>query len=265
MSGGRKRKAGPKDDETEDDASRGRVEPTSVSKRARVEITGRPLALSRLFETLNADALRSILETVCSQHTDIAADVQRLAPRPDVDAALNVLAGYERQLQAAFPFGDDRASDYAYNRVRTHLRNLLDALGDFLPQFLPPHELQPSRSMSFLDGATAVVHRLPEWQSFMNNMHKHEAYERLCHAWLLAIRESSKRAAGLQLKLDDWESKVRQHNHVSNGRMLDALTEISTVVGWIGAGHESSRSLNIRQELFSGQFGAEIPTQVAPW
>jgi hypothetical protein len=44
------------------------------------EVTGRPLALPRLLETLDAQSLRQVLQTICERHPDIGSEVVTSAP-----------------------------------------------------------------------------------------------------------------------------------------------------------------------------------------
>ncbi|KAL9126081.1 MAG: hypothetical protein Q9217_004815 [Psora testacea] len=207
-----------------------------IPKRSRTEAVGRPLTLPRLLETLDAESLRGVLQQICTRHPTIAAEVEQTATRPSITSALAVLKQYEDTLRATFPFGGDHTSDYAYNRVRQPLLHLLDALADFVPHFLPPNETQSSQTLKFLDGATEMIHRLPEWQSFQNNLHKQNAYEEISKAWTLAIRETSKRAGGIQLKYEGWEQRVQKHNNAAGGRLQEALEELGRAVGWMGSG-----------------------------
>lgn len=107
------------------------------TKRSRTGLSGRPLALPRLLETLDADSLRNVLQSICSRHPGIGTEVENTAPKPNVSSTINVLKEYESVLQSSFPFGGEITSDYAYNRVRPALLNLIDALADFTPHFLP--------------------------------------------------------------------------------------------------------------------------------
>ena len=241
-----------------------------LHKRSRTEPLGRPLSLPRLLETLDAESLRSTLHNLCTQHPSIAHEVEAIAPRPSVVSALSVLKSYEDRLQASFPFGGDHTSDYAYNRVRQPLLQLLDALTDYVPHFLPPNEPQPSQSLTFLDGATEIIHRLPNWHSFQNNLHKQEAFEEVCRAWIVAIQEAGKRAGGMQLKYEGWEQRLNKHNATSGGRLQEAMEELERAIGWIGS-EQSQQALRsddlsaIRQELLSGSYGSGVPLRVGPW
>ena len=242
------------------------------AKRPRSGPLGRPLALPRLLETLDADSLRAVLQSLCTRHPEIASEIEHTSPRPSVPSALNVLKNYETALQASFPFGGDSSSDYAYNRVRESFMALLDALADFTPHFLPPHETQTSQSLTFLDGATDIIHRLPDWSSFQNSLYKQNAYEEISGAWALAIREAAKKAGGMQLQYGGWDQKLAKHNQQANGKLQDAVNELSASIGWMGGQPQAQQHGNrggdlnsVRHELLAGTYGKNLPVQVGPW
>jgi len=241
-------------------------------KRARSGPAGRPLSLPRLLETLDAEAIRTVLQSICERHPEIGSEVVHTAPRPIVASALDVLRRYQSSLQVSFPFGGRSSSDYAYNRVRQPLMDLLEALNDFTPHFLPPNEPQSSLSLSFLDGATDIISRLPAWDSAQNNIHKQNAYEEISKAWTLVIREAAKRGGGIQLQYGGWDQKLAKHNQQADGKLQEAVNELSARLGWIG-GQAQDGSLStgpqemgsIRQQLLSGTYGANLPVGVGPW
>ena len=241
-------------------------------KRPKSGLTGRPLALPRLLETLDADSLREILKIICEHHPSIGSEVVTTAPRPSVSSALDVLKKYESVLQTSFPFGGNSTSDYAYNRVRQSLLALLDALSDFTPHFLPPNETQATQSLNFLEGATDIIHRLPNWDNFQNNLHKQTAYEEMSKAWAIVFREAAKRAGGIQLQYGGWDQKLAKHNQQANGKLQEAVTELNTILRWTGGQPQiqphDARGDNVntvRQELLSGTYGSNLPVQVGHW
>ena len=240
-------------------------------KRARSGPVGRPLALSRLLETLDAESLRSVLQSICTRHPALGTEVENTAPKPSVSSAISVLKNYESVLQDSFPYGGDSTSDYAYNRVKQALMNLLDALADFTPHFLPPNESQLTQSLTFLDDATTIIHSLPEWSTFQNNLHKQNAYEEVSRAWTIVIREAAKKAGGIQLQYGGWDQKISKHNQQAHGKLQEVVNELSANIGWIAGqlpGHQHNRGVDIgsvRQELLSGTYGSNLPVQVGPW
>lgn len=252
-------------------ASRSLPVPRQV-KRAKSGPAGRPLALARLLETLDVDSLRGVLRSICERHPDIGSEVVNTAPRPSVSSALSVLNNYESALQASFPFGGNPTSDYAYNRVKQALLALLDALNDFTPHFLPPNESQATQSLGFLDRATDIIHRLPNWDSFPNHLHKQNAYDEISKAWALVIREAAKRAGGIQLQYGGWDQKLAKHNQLAHGKLQEAVEEMRMNLGWMGGqpqtqqfGGRGNDVNSVRQELLSGTYGSNLPVRVGPW
>ncbi|KAH0613185.1 uncharacterized protein H6S33_009565 [Morchella sextelata] len=163
-----------------------------ISKRQRSDVTGRPLPLTRLLETVDSHTLKSMLQTICDRHPGLTTEVLSLAPRPTVNSALSTL-------------------NYAFNRVRPALNELLDALSDYTPHFLPPNESQAATSLTFLDEATHIIHRLPNWDNPLHNHSKNMAYEEITKAWvrkggcnLLCGRNFNMHSAGVQVPVRSW-------------------------------------------------------------
>jgi protein Cut8 len=238
------------------------------SKKVRAnEVTGRPLALPRLLETLDAESLRSVLQTICERHPQIGSEVVASAPRPSVAAATDVLSSYQEKLRDAFPFGGNAGSDYAYNRVKQPLIQLIEALTDFTPHYLPPNETQTTVSLNYLDNATKVIHDLPEWDSQSHKHHKDNAYDEISRAWALVISEASKRGGGFQLHSGGWDQRLQKHNEQSGGRMQVAVNALGSNLGWMG-GMGSGDPNSIRNQLLSGTYGANtgtLPVRVGLW
>jgi protein Cut8 len=236
------------------------------------DISGAPLDLPTLLETFDAESLRTVLQAICERHPAIGSEVVTSAPRPSVASTLSVLSKYQNRLRAAFPYsgnGGNDGSDYAYNRVRQELVSLLELLSKFTRHFLPPNESQVATSLSYLDGATEVIHELPDWESSSHKHHKDDAYDEISKAWALVISEASKRAGGFQLHSGEWDQKLTKHNARSGGRMQAAINALGSNLSWIGgnSGTESDgRSRSIRDELLSGTYGSNLPgVRVGPW
>ncbi|KAE9961503.1 protein DBF8 [Venturia inaequalis] len=146
---------------------------------------------------------------------------------------------------------------------------ILDALKDYTPNFLPPNEMQTAVSLNFLDGATNVIHRLPNWESFQHNRHKSEAYEEMAKAWALVIQESAKRGGGIQLQYGGWDQKLAKHSEMAGGKMEEAVQELRSSVGWMGANSNNTNQAqpndptSIRQQLLSGTYGQSL--RVGQW
>ncbi|KAF4440528.1 Cut8 six-helix bundle-domain-containing protein [Fusarium sp. MPI-SDFR-AT-0072] len=267
----RKRKADEDGDETMSPRSSPTISARPLarpSKKVRSnEVIGRPLALPRLLETLDTSQLRTVLERICETHPDIGHEVVSQAPRPSVPSALQVLQGYEAKLKDAIPYGET-SPEYTYYRIKEPLVALIDALSDFTPQFLPPNETQPTKSLEFLDEATNIIHRLPNWEPQTYRHHKETAYEEISKAWALVINEAGKRAGGLNLHTGGWDQILSRHNEQSGDRLASAINAMSTSVGWIGANANPgaggpSDPNSILNQLMSGTYGA--PVRVGPW
>ncbi len=277
----RKRKAGDDFDERSYDEALS-TSPTAERHIARPskkfrnneQVSDRPLALPRLLETLDADSLRSVLQAICEKHPQINQEVVTTAPRPSIASAFGVIEKYQQRLQNAFPYGGGDG-DYAYNRVRDQLVQLIDAITDFVPHYLPPKETQTTISLEFLDGVTNIIHQLPDWESVGYRYHKDNAYEDLSKAWALVISEASKRGGGFQLHNGGWDKKVQMHNQRSGGRMQAAANSLGSNLGWIGAGASTSNSNqiqnpaddqnSIRNQMRNGTWGTDIPVGPSRW
>lgn len=238
------------------------------SKKSRAnEVHGRPLSLPRLLETLDAQSLRSVLQTICERHPDIGTEVVSSAPRPSVGSTVKVLGEYQDNLRDAFPFGGNPGSDYAYNRVRQPLMALIDALVDFTPHYLPPHENSTTVSLEYLDNVTKLVHDLPEWDSQSHRHHKDDAYDEVSRAWALVIAEASKRGGGFGLHSAGWDQRLSKHNEQSGGKLQTAVNALGTNLGWMGGNNNSAGDPNsIRNQLFNGTYGTGTqPVHVGLW
>lgn len=269
----RKRKASPspdRDDEmsTSPHISNARLPhtlPPSSRKRLRPNLIGRPLSVDRLLETLDKDALRSVLRSLCDRNPAIKEEVTHLSPRPSIQSTLQVLRQYYNKLVSSFPLDPNPRSDYCYDRVRPQWQALLDALADFTPHFLPPNEQQSSTSLDYLHGVTQIIHDLPEWDTAHYNLAKRNAYEEISRAWAAVIKEAGKRGGGIQLQYNGWEEKLRLHNEKSGGLMKEAYEELMAALGWLRPNNQnqpgqSQQQQSIRQQLFSGTYGMEQPT-----
>ena len=268
---GRKRKADDDGDETMSPVNSPAVSARPLarpSKKVRSnDLIGRPLALPRLLETLDTSQLRMVLERICERHPDIGQEVVAGAPRPTVASALQVLEDYQARLEAAAPYGTTSA-EYTYYRVKDALVALIEAMSDFTPQFLPPIETQPTKSLEFLDGATRIVHNLPDWEPQAYRHHKENAYEEISKAWEMVINEAGKKGGGFNLHTGNWDQIILQHNEQSGGRLEGAVSAMATSVGWMGSAQNNSsgnpeRGDNILNQIMSGSYGS--PVRVGPW
>ena len=244
----------------------------SIKRTRTGNAAGRPLALPRLLETLSADEMRQLLQNVCDQHPELQQEIVTKAPRPSIESTLSVLSKYEDAFRESFPLGNRPTSDYAYNRVRQHLLQLIEALREFTPHFLPPHETQTTSSFNYLDSVTNMISRLPDWDTYQHQRHKNDAYDEIAKAWALVIREAAKRAGGFHLQLGGWDQKLVEHNQKSGGRLEEAVNELKAALGFTQMATGTSPSagvseerMNIRQQLFSGSYGQQLNVGPGRW
>ncbi|TGZ80431.1 nuclear envelope protein-like protein Cut8 [Ascodesmis nigricans] len=223
-------------------------------KRKRNALQGRPLPLARKLETIDPTQLINIIKTLSERHPELTQEMSELCPNPTAATALAKLSEYERNYKEAFPFGGNQAGDYAYNRVKPALMQMLDALSDFTTAFLPPAESQASISLGFLDAATEMIHRLPTWCNPLHNMSKNTAYEEITKAWILVLQEAAKRGAGIQIHHGGWDIKLAKHNEQSQGRMDAAVMQMRNVVGWASESSYTTKP-SPRQAGFGFGFG----------
>jgi hypothetical protein len=204
------------------------------TKRARASDTaaGRPLTLPRLLETLDASQLRLVLQRLCEQNPDIGQQVVAQAPRPSVGSVHEVLQAYQARLKEATPYGHTSA-EYEYCRVRAPLVALVDAIADFTPQFLPPHEPQATVSLQYLDLITGMIHQLPSWDAASYRRHKDDAYDDVSRAWALVMTEAAKRGGGITLAGSGWDHKLSKHHDASGGRLSAAMEAMASINGWM--------------------------------
>ncbi|RCI08978.1 hypothetical protein L249_5039 [Ophiocordyceps polyrhachis-furcata BCC 54312] len=261
----RKRKADADGDETMSPLSSPAASTRSLArpmKKSRTnDIVGRPLALPRLLETLDATQLRAALVRICDQHPQIGHEVTAGAPRPSAPSVLDVLQDYLDNLKAAFPYGQS-SPDYTYYRIKESMVAFTDALSDFTPQFLPPTESQPMKSLQYLDGATKLVHELPDWESQAYRHHKDSAYEELSKAWALVINEAGKRGGGINLHSGGWDQTLSRHNEQSGGRLGLAMSAMGSNVGWMASNVQQPSILN---QLISGSSGDQHQSWANPF
>ncbi|KAG5361769.1 Tethering factor for nuclear proteasome STS1 [Yarrowia sp. C11] len=198
-----------------------------VHKRARVarQLQSRPLPMSRLLSSLDQKTLVSLLEGICAQDDLVARQVMEVTPKPSVSSAIDTLSRALDQAFALFPYKGDHQNDYAFFRVRPALEEFLAELSDYLSHFLPPNETQVSNSFAFLDQATSLVHRMPQWSSAANNRLKEETYEHIDVAWALVCEEAAKRQRGslAMSGVGNWLVRLEKHNELAGDRLKSSL------------------------------------------
>lgn len=203
--------------------------PTS-HKRTRNLPVGRPLPLPRLLDGLDKQGLQELLKNLCERHPGLTNEVYKHAPKPSVAKALSALASLERNVQTAYPFGGEVKGEYAYNRVLPHIKELLNALMDYVPHFLPPNEEHALDTLAFLDGATMLISRLPDWNNPNHTLAKRDAFEEINGAWIQGIREACKKGAGVGAA--PYLDRLRSWNETSGGLLTNAVNVATEQLVW---------------------------------
>ncbi|OLL22555.1 Tethering factor for nuclear proteasome sts1 [Neolecta irregularis DAH-3] len=222
---GKKRKASQDDSEMSSPLFTARSlssSPTSY-KRHRCQAAGSSLPLSRLIEHLDTSTLRSLLKELCERNLSLQQEVISIIPPITVSSALSSIQRLENDFRQAFPYGGDPANDYSYNRVRGTLLNLMSALSDYTPHFLPPNEKHINNSLVFVEGITSIVQRIPDFHNKLHNIQKSQAYAELDNAWVLCITEALKHSGGISFMSAGWPAKIENHHKSTGHKLVGAI------------------------------------------
>lgn len=109
-----------------------------------------------------------------------------------------------------------------------------------------------------------MIHRLPDWDTYLHQRHKDEAYDEIAKAWGLVIREAKKRAGGFHLQFGGWDAKLVEHDKMSGGKMEVAVEDLKAATGLGQSGQQgqgqgvSDERASIRQQLFSGTYAQQL-------
>ncbi|KAI8853743.1 Cut8 six-helix bundle-domain-containing protein [Chytridium lagenaria] len=205
--------------------------------------------VARLLETLSKDDLLSMLVSLMSQHPSLENSVASLLPRPTLSSATLHLQQLFKALEAAFPYsrwGPDR-SDYAFNRVRSNLHDLLEAFSHYLTHFTEPsmypdaitHEY-PANAFAFLRLCSQMAATLPVWSSdHHNSICRDLAYTRISKAWKIAVQEIQRRIRdeGRMFPatlIAEWARDLTAESQNLKGAFgfADALQDFTSRLGW---------------------------------
>ncbi|KAJ1643414.1 Tethering factor for nuclear proteasome sts1 [Coemansia erecta] len=200
---------------------------TDGRKRTRVMDAAAPneVSLDKLLEPLEEKDLRSLLETLISQHPQLATQVRQLVPKPTVNSACSQLVRLERRLQASFPYNKSgpASDDYTYHRVRPALEELRDTIVMYLDHFThygligvyagtdtdtntstdtsssselaqaPSNALShPAEWFDLLAQATDVAVRMPKWDKPENNEIRRDTLRQLADGWTRAVMATAR-------------------------------------------------------------------------
>ncbi|KAJ3417029.1 Tethering factor for nuclear proteasome sts1 [Chytridiales sp. JEL 0842] len=230
------------------------AEPSDPSSQAAAQHNRKEqevLPLKRILETLEKDDLLQIITTLVADHPGLEGPVAALLPRPTLTSASSHIQQTAKRLDASFPysrFGQDR-SDYAFNRVRPHLLELIELVSLYLtyftePSSYPPAEAHeyPSTAFGFLKIASKAAANLPTWQTDTHNLEtKIGLYNLISQAWRVAIAEVSRRMReegrmyGAVLVGEWYRDLLTDSNSFKEGPSPfgEALDDFQRNLGWI--------------------------------
>lgn len=186
---------------------------------------GKPsISLRRRLDALDRNQLAMLVEHLVDQQPDVAQTVDDLVPHITVPQALGVLKQYQQDLKSHIPLGDPQG-EYAFLRVRPHYTSFFVALADYTVSFLECENNDIGKVLEFLDGATALVHDVPRWNSASNNQLLQRAYQELEQAWLQALEKANGNSPFAFMAGAAWESRFQAHCKKSKGAMRDTRSK----------------------------------------
>lgn len=213
-------------------------------------ILGQPLPTNRIVEVLEKKNLQILLNNLISLHPEITNDVYNCAPKPTVSDSVKILSLKIENIISSLPYKVDPTSEYSYLRVKPLIEDFLSALSDYTLNFLPPVESLPANSLEFLDDATNLLHKLPDFEKSSNNYFKNLAYEQLSHTWCICLKEfikSSNSTTGCHASLlllinNNWDSKLKKHNELSNNKLTSVVEFFRDEMSWLNDEFESENA-----------------------
>ena len=163
------------------------------------------------------------------RHPELASEIQPLVPKLTPQSALGILTRYERQFLEAFPYGGDKQGEYAYSRVHSAYKALIDAIHDYTMYFRPPPSsstsnsnsttpyILPAEILSFLDNVTNLLHRVHTWNNPIHNLAKENVMAEVIDAWEAAIRWFLEVNGGFAFTMGGWLDRLEAHASKEEG------------------------------------------------
>ena len=188
-----------------------------------------------MLDNLDRDQLKSILLSICSHDPLVDHNVQQLCPKPSPPNFKASLRSLAERFQAMFPYGVDVCSEYAYSRVRQSYMDLLNGLSDYVSACLQPNDVSPMDALDFLDFATHIVHRVPDFQAHSDACAKAECYHDLSDAWCLVLQDAGRRIGGLGLMSGGWLETLTTHDTLAHGQLANAVRLIMNETQWVSS------------------------------
>ncbi|KAI8083731.1 Cut8 six-helix bundle-domain-containing protein [Thamnidium elegans] len=193
-----------------------------------------------LLETMDKDGLINIINSLLNKQPNIRQEIMQYIPAPTISSSMNVLVDLEKKFIQSFPFNKNGpgTDDYTFSRVREYLNDLIDTLLQYANHFTSS-QVFPSTCFSFLDHATYIAHRLPNWDNDENNSLKKNLYQDLNNFWKLAIQNiaSNLRQGEYYINsetVSEWAKSLAQHNSITNGYYFnESVHEFTSQLGYM--------------------------------
>ncbi|KAG2220426.1 hypothetical protein INT45_000651 [Circinella minor] len=209
-----------------------------INKRYKTGIT-KPSTTTTMLASLDKDKLIHIIHTLFDTHPELRQDIMNYIPAPSVHTAAVVLNNLEKRLNDSFPYNRNGPSrnDYTFSRVRASLVELIDTTIQYADHFTLSTAFPP-QAFAFLHIATTLAHRLPVWDSDVNNELKRDLYRVLDECWKSASRcAASKIREGESyslLAVKEWAKNLAEHNHYTGNLFFtEAVQEFSKRLGFL--------------------------------
>ncbi|SGZ49474.1 CIC11C00000000313 [Sungouiella intermedia] len=238
------------------------------AKRLRTpKIAGLSLPVSRMIEVLDHKSLQELLQAVVNTHPEVAQTISKIAPRPTLKEAVDLMKLKADDIIAHLPYKCDTESDYSYIRIKPYLTEFLHTLSDFILNLLPPMELNLLHACQTLDVITCLMHNLP---NFTNNEFQYTratAYEQIANLWFIVLAhhngddaaEPTEDANALHnvesliefaktLEELDLVKKLEKHNEISHGKFQKVEDYVKAA---LDAYEQMNRSLNGSGSIFN--------------
>ncbi|KAK4518484.1 uncharacterized protein ATC70_008702 [Mucor velutinosus] len=209
-----------------------------TTKRNRISLK-KEFPISKLLATLEKDKLIELINDLVDSNPHLKSEVDAFIPPPTTQSISLVIANLEKKLAESFPFSKASArDDYSYNRVKSALVDIVNALVEYADHFTNPSlDEHPTTIFSYLHYATCVANRLPVWDNDAHNQIKRDLYSELINYWKKAIDiAASKLDQGKiygQQAVTEWAKELVQHDAETHGQFSQVLQQFTERLGWI--------------------------------
>ncbi|KAI7891266.1 Cut8 six-helix bundle-domain-containing protein [Mucor mucedo] len=188
---------------------------------------------------MDKDALINIINSLLKKQPEVRQEIMNYIPAPTILSSMNVLIDLEKKFMNSFPFNKNGPGrdDYTFSRVREYLADLIDTILQYANHFTSS-QVFPSTCFSFLDHATHIAHRIPNWDNDENNALKRSLYQDLNDFWKLAIQTTSSNLRQGECyspeSVSEWAKSLAQHNSFTNGYYFtESVHEFTRQLGYM--------------------------------